>query len=209
MVSDAKGWWLRACACAILWQCHLAIGRNMSSIKLTLIKIALTAPVVALLLYPFITASEAGVLREVRLLGPLWSLVVVAVFFSLVALYCRELQRSLEMVRPAFRLAAPRSVWLMFLIPYNFVEDFFIIANVTRSLRREASEQPGLAGFGDYGMRYGIGWCTAQILSLIPHEIGSLASVIALVLWVIHWRLVCRINNTLGTQAQLLATNSL
>lgn len=56
------------------------------------------------------------------------SLVLAGIFLTLIFFYCRDLERSLSLVRPSARTAKPKSVWLMFLIPYNFVEDFFIVA---------------------------------------------------------------------------------
>ena len=86
----------------------------------------------------------------------------------------------------------------MFLIPYNFVEDFFIISNVASSLRREAQHNIALNSFKSFGTLSGLGWCAAQIVSLLPHEIGSVAGVLTFFLWVIHWRFIRRVNAVLA-----------
>jgi hypothetical protein len=106
-------------------------------------------------------------------------------------------------VQPEARTATPRSVWLMFLIPYNFVEDFFIIANVANSLRREARQNKALHPFHGFGLLSGLAWCSLQIVSLIPHEIGSLAGFLALPFWVVHWRLIRQVNRALTTQQRI------
>ena len=179
---------------------------------LTLIKIALTVPVTYALAYPFLNASAAGgVFKEVELLGVFWGAVLVIAFFTLIFLYCRDLFRSLSLVRPSARTASPRSVWLMFLLPYNFVEDFFIIANVANSLRREAQHNRALHPFKRFGMVSGMGWCTLQIFSLLPNGVGSIAGVLALPLWIIHWRCIRQMNQALreASRASMKADRTL
>jgi hypothetical protein len=79
----------------------------------------------------------------------------------------------------------------MLVIPWNFVEDFFIIESTARSLQNVASTRPGINDLlGHFGRRSGLGWCALQILSLVPHDVGSLAGVLALPLWLWHWRYV-------------------
>jgi hypothetical protein len=162
------------------------------------IKIGLTIPVAYALVYSFANRSAGGIFKEVEALGFPASVVLIAAFLVIVFMYCRDLQRSLSLVRPSARTAAPRSVWLMFLIPYNFVEDFFIISNVASSLRREAQHNTALNSFKSFGTVSGLGWCAAQIVSILPHEIGSVAGVMTFLLWVIHWRFIRRVNAVLA-----------
>lgn len=154
-----------------------------------LVKIVGTLAVVALLsLRPGLFAEAAG-------RPPAVSLAVVAVFLGLVAWYCRTLQRTLALVRPEARAAAPASVWWMFAIPYNFVEDFFIVHAVAASLARDG-------GIGGRAVRrwsaFGYGWCGLQILSLLPGAVGYAGGAGALLLWAVHWPLTLRINRRLG-----------
>lgn len=107
----------------------------------------------------------------------------------------------LKRIRPEARAAHPRSVWLMFLIPYNFVEDFFIVHHVARSLRAEAEVNPALADLRSFGAASGLGWCAAQIVSLMPNRVGEIAGLVALVLWVVHWRFITRANHLLRDPA--------
>ena len=163
------------------------------------IKIALTIPVTYALAYPLLNRqSGSGVLNEIDMIGPVYTTILILSFLTLVFLYCRDLERSLSLVRPANRAAKPRSVWLMFLIPYNFIEDFFIVANINHSLKREAQGNAALVGLKGFGMTSGIGWCSAQIVSLLPNEIGTVGGVVAIPFWVIHWRLVRRANQLLA-----------
>ncbi|MBB1519124.1 hypothetical protein [Aquipseudomonas guryensis] len=166
--------------------------------RLLAVKLLLTLLVAAALAYPLLQPeADAGIFRELEMLGPLAAISLTLLFLLAVFLYCRDLQCALSLVRPECRAAAPRSVWLMFLLPYNFIEDFFIVAHVTQSLRREAQANDALRPFSHFGMLSGIGWCSAQILSLIPHAIGSLAGLLALPLWLAHWHLIRRINRAL------------
>ena len=124
-------------------------SKNMNrNIALILVKIVLTLPVTYALAYPLLNPSVAGgVVKEIKMLGLLGSVVLASAFLAVVFLYCRDLHRSLSLVHPSARVASPRSVWLMFLVPYNFVEDFFIIANVANSLRRESRHTIALHPF--------------------------------------------------------------
>lgn len=169
------------------------------NIALTAVKIALTLPVAYALADPFLNpAASGGVFKEIEVLGLYGAIALGIVFLAAVFLYCKDLHRSLALVSPGARQAAPGSVWLMFLIPYNFVEDFFIVANVARSLQREAQRNAALHSFKHFGWVSGMGWCAAQIVSLLPHAVGSIAGVLALPLWIVHWRLIRRANSALA-----------
>lgn len=171
----------------------------MDGIAKIALKIVLSLPIAYGLAYPVLHPKAAGgILREIEMLGPLGSLLAIALFLALVALYCRDLQHSLALVRPEARRAHPRSVWLMFLLPYNFIEDFCIVANVAAALRAEARHNAGLRLPRDAGLVSGWGWCVAQIVALIPHPLGSLAGVLAILLWLVHWRFVRRANAALA-----------
>ncbi|MFN3986674.1 MAG: hypothetical protein ACK4KV_14360 [Rhodocyclaceae bacterium] len=175
------------------------MNRNAALIA---VKIVLTIPVAYALVYPFLNPDvSGGIFKEFEVLGLVGSIIFAAVFLALVFLYCRDLSRSLALVRPSARTASPRSVWLMFLIPYNFVEDFFIVANVANSLRAEAQSNKALLPFRRFGMVSGLGWCSAQIVSLLPNELGAVAGALALPLWIVHWRLIRRVNAVLAQAA--------
>lgn len=168
---------------------------------LLLSKIALSLPIAYGLAYPFLhPGAGGGIPKEVERLGPIGSLVAVLLFLILVAFYCGDLQRSLALVRPEARKAKPRSVWLMFLLPYNFIEDFFIIANVATSLREVAQHNERLRLPRDTGLVSGWGWCAAQIVALLPHQLGSVAGALTIALWIMHWHFVRGANATLAAQ---------
>ena len=165
---------------------------------ITFIKIALSIPAGIGLVYPFFDPTlQGGILGEMQLLGPAGSLLVAVGFLVLVFFYARDLKRVLQQVSPTARQASPNSVWFMFLLPYNFIEDFFIVAIVANSLAREARSNPALAAFRSFGMVSGLGWCAAQLVSLIPNLMGSIGGLVAIVLWIWHWQFVRRAGNAL------------
>lgn len=147
--------------------------------------ILLSIPVVALLTQPLWAPQwGAGILGEVAALGPAGAVVAIAVFFALVALYCRLLQRLLAGVPAEHRTRSPRSVWLMFAIPLNFVEDLFIVHDLAASLRRHGVlPVPAIRAWTVLGMS----WAALQLGSLLPGVVGVAAGGLAALAWVAHW----------------------
>jgi len=165
---------------------------------LTLLKIILSIPIGIGLAYPFLLPdASGGILGELKIFGPVGSVVAIAAFLLLVLFYALDLIRSLKLVSPASRKAKPNSVWFMFLLPYNFIEDFFIVSNVAKSLKAEAAINPALATSNSFGMISGLGWCIAQVVSLIPNQIGSVAGLVAIGFWIWHWVFIRRTNSIL------------
>ncbi len=150
------------------------------------LKLLLTAGVCGLIGWS-LARPDQGFLAEVRMLGPWGTAALAAGFLLAVAAYARDLQRVLEAVPEPLRAARPKSVWLMLLIPYNFVEDFWIVGHVAASLKARAG-----GAQGSFGLISGLGWCSLQIVSLVPHPVGSLAGLLAVPLWLWHWAYVRR-----------------
>ncbi|GIE31340.1 hypothetical protein Ait01nite_043850 [Actinoplanes italicus] len=160
-----------------------------------MVRVLGTICVTILLAYP-IWAPQwgSGILGEIA--GqPLWaSAAIVAGFLALVAFYCRALHRTLLLVRPGARQARPASVWWMFAIPHNFVEDFFIVRAVAASLAAD-----GAGGVRRWAS-LGYGWCALQIVSLLPGAAGLAGGAMALPLWAAHWLLTARLNRALAAR---------
>ena len=85
----------------------------------------------------------------------------------------------------------------MYLIPFNFIEDFFIVIDIANSLKNEMQTNKKLVRFGDFGLTLGIGWSVAQLFSFIPNIAGQISGLVGLVLWGIHWIVILRINKEL------------
>ncbi|WP_329093631.1 MULTISPECIES: hypothetical protein [unclassified Streptosporangium] len=155
-----------------------------------------------LLSYPFWAPEWGlGILGEIGALGMPGGLIAIAVFFGLVALYCRALQRTMTLIGPEARTASPASVWWMFAIPYNFTEDFFIVRAVSTSLAASTTAGTRVrGGFVRWWTVIGYGWCAFQILSLFPGTAGYVGGAIALPLWAAHWIMTGRVNRRLATR---------
>lgn len=166
-----------------------------------LLRSCLTVPVVALLVWPALQPGAGGFFTETERLG-VWGLVAAAAFLTCVVLYCRDLERLLVAIDPGSRAASPRSVWLMMLVPFNFVEDFFIVENVARSLEAQWRTRPGLAARGS-GRALGLTWCALQIVSLMPSALGLIAGTLAVPPWLLHWAFVRRVRRDLITSGSL------
>jgi hypothetical protein len=153
----------------------------------------------SVMLYPFWSMTEnragsSGVLESLGAMEFFATSAIVAAFIIGVALYCRSLQKCLSLVQPSCQAMSPKMVWLMFVPFYNIVEDFFIILNVTRSIKQEAQINQNLEVVNRFGRVSGLGWCIAQVVALSPSFIGEAAGFIALILWVVHWRLIIKVN---------------
>jgi hypothetical protein len=163
-----------------------------------LAKALLSIPIGIGLAYPVLRPeSSGGILGELNMFGPVGAVLAIAVFLLLILLYVLDLIKTLKLVSPAARHAKPHSVWLMFLLPYNFIEDFFIVCNVARSLKAEAAVNPALGQFHSFGTISGLGWCSAQLISLIPNQIGAAAGGVAIIFWLWHWVFIRRVNRVL------------
>ncbi|WP_230951172.1 hypothetical protein [Burkholderia anthina] len=139
-------------------------------------------------------------------MGTIGSIVVIAVFLALVHAYASDLRTTLKSVSRGSRVAEPNSVWLMFLLPYNFIEDLFIISNAVKSLEAASRINPTLSGLRSFGRISGIGGCLAQVLSLIPNVMGSIAGGVKVFLWVWHCVFVRRANKMLAGSQVPMAT---
>jgi hypothetical protein len=153
----------------------------------------------AAILLPLYSQGATGIIATIRAAGGVLSLSVVGLFFGAVALYCRSLQRCLELIAPHHRVMKPSHVWLMYVPFYNITEDFFIIHAVTQSLRVEAQTNERLRGVRNFGAVSGFGWCAGQALALVPTRLGELAGIASLALWVVHWVTLGRMIRALNT----------
>lgn len=116
----------------------------------------------------------------------------------MVGFYCRTLQRCLTLIKPENRKAKPSSVWFMFAIPLNFVEDFFIVINIANSIEEEKKTNIALKNVSDFGMISGIGWSISQILSFVPNFVGQTAGLLGIILVIYHWIQIAKINKLLA-----------
>jgi hypothetical protein len=172
----------------------------------TWVRVVGTLIAAAAILVPLYSQGATGIVATIRATGGLMSLSIVGLFFAAVALYCRTLQRCLELIGPHHRVMRPGLVWLMYVPFYNITEDFFIVHAVTRSLRLEAQTNERLRGVRHFGAVSGFGWCTGQALALVPAPLGEVAGIASLALWVVHWVTLVRMIRMLNTAGRVAPT---
>jgi len=166
-----------------------------------LIRFVLTSLLVLWASLPFMNELEGkSILSDIYRIGIIPSVLIMLAFFIMVAFYCRTLQKCLTLIKPENRKASPKSVWYMFVIPFNFVEDFFIVINISNSLEKEKETNIELKNISDFGMVSGIGWSIAQILSFIPNIVGQTAGLVGMILVIYHWVLIHKINSLLKVE---------
>lgn len=164
----------------------------------TIIKLVLTLLLVLIVIYPYFEFGQVpGGLNEFQSLGLPLSILITIIFFTAIAFYCKSLQKVLEKITPENRTRKPKSVWYMYLIPFNFIEDFFIVIDLSNSLTNEMKTKANLAKFGDFGLTLGIGWSVAQLFSFIPNIIGQVSGFVGILMWILHWRLMHEISKEL------------
>lgn len=163
-----------------------------------LIRFVLTSLLVLWASLPFMNEVEGkSILSDIYRIGIIPSVLIMLAFFIMVAFYCRTLHKCLTLIKPENRKASPKSVWYMFAIPFNFVEDFFIVINIANSIEEEKKSNGNLNGISDFGMISGIGWSIAQVLSFIPSMVGQIAGLIGMILVIYHWTQIAKINKLL------------
>ena len=169
-----------------------------------LIRISLTILLVIWASMPYFdNANSENALNAILSIGIIGSVLIVLAFFIMVAFYCKTLQTCLTLIQPENRKAKPKSVWYMFLLPFNFIEDFFIVINIANSIEAEARTNKKLSDIKDFGMVTGIGWSIAQVLSFIPNYIGQIAGLIGFILVISHWIFIHKINRLLSDKINL------
>ena len=163
-----------------------------------IVRLFLTAILVAWAVLPYVdNSTDESVLSEIFKVGIVPSILIISSFFIMVAFYCRTLQKCLTLIKPENRKAKPKSVWYMFAIPFNFIEDFFIVINIANSIEEEKKTNGKLKDISDFGMVSGIGWSIAQVLSFIPNIVGQIAGLIGMILVIYHWVQIAKINKLL------------
>ncbi len=162
------------------------------------IKICLSGIVLLIAILPYINSlDKSGSLEMISSAGAVGITLLIIIFFVAVGYYCFALQTCLALISDHNKKATPKSVWYMFLLPYNFIEDFFIIINISNSIEAEAKQNSELSAIKDYGLITGMGWCIAQLLSLAPNIAGQIGGALGLFLWILHWRFILKVNNIL------------
>jgi len=111
--------------------------------------------------------------------------------------YLISVQAALKAVSPKNRSLDPALVWLYLIPVFNLVWQFFIVVNVSGSLKREYAQRQAQA-VGDCGYGLGIAMCIVSLCAIIP-IFWFFMWLVALVLWVIYWVKIVELKNGLQT----------
>jgi len=109
--------------------------------------------------------------------------------------YLISMQGALEAVSPKNRSLTPGLVWLYLIPLFNLIWQFFIVVNVSASLKREYTERQA-QNVGDCGYGLGIAMCIVSVCAIIP-ILWFFMWVAALILWIIYWAKIVELKNGL------------
>ena len=114
-----------------------------------------------------------------------WHWLIVLLVLLPGVLYLLSLQRAMEAVDAPLRPMAPGLVWLLLIPLVNIVWMFFVV-NHLKTGYTKMGEAGRLTAASDGGYGVGLPLAICMAVSIVPF-LGMLASLGALVLWIIHW----------------------
>jgi hypothetical protein len=149
-------------------------------------------------MYHYSYSSGSGVL-QLLLLGA-WLIPLI--------LFLLTQHRTLEAIRPEFRLMAPGQVWLQLIPIFGLVWQFIVITKIADSLRNALNEPVEDSIFGGFNVSsgerptytIGIAYAICVCCFIIPF-LGGLAMMAGLVCFIIYWVQLVQYKNKLGNQA--------
>jgi hypothetical protein len=125
------------------------------------------------------------------LLGAVIAL-AIAIFYIL------TMQKALDLAGERHQKMKPGMVWLMLIPLFNLVWHFFVVKNVSDSIKSWAAENG--KSVEDAGYTIGLIACIAQCCGLIP-LVNVLAGPVALVCLIIWWVKIAGFNKLMSAQA--------
>ena len=110
-------------------------------------------------------------------------------------LYLLSLQKALKHCSAESRTTSPGSVWLMLIPIFNLIWQFILVIKISESLHNEFTKR-NIPEDPHPGKTIGLTYCILVICSIIPF-LGFLASIAALVCWIIYWVKISGFSNKL------------
>ena len=125
----------------------------------------------------------------------LGALIVLAIMIIPAIFYLLTLQKALNRCSVENRTMTPGTVWLLLIPLFNIVWQFIVVIKISESLHNEfvkrniqAEPQPGKS--------LGLAFCILGVCSIIP-LIGFVASLAALICWIMYWVKISGYSNKL------------
>ncbi len=125
-------------------------------------------------------------------------LLTAAAAIAVLIFYILTMQKALTLAGERHRKMEPGMVWLMLIPLFNLVWHFFVVKNVSESIKSWAAENG--TNVDDAGYTIGLIACIANCCFIIPF-INFLASPVALVCFIIWWVKVAGFNKLMSGRA--------
>lgn len=137
--------------------------------------------------------------------GTEWILLVAFLGAWLIPLifYINTLQTTLNILSEENRKMPPGQVWLLLIPLFAFVWHFFVIKNIANSINAEANSLNVQLNETMPAYSMGLAMCILNCLILFPNStIKFMASVAAMVFWIIYWVKISNYKNILLKEKQ-------
>jgi len=125
-------------------------------------------------------------------------LLIGAATLAVLVFYLLTMQKALVLAGERHQKMAPGLVWLMFIPLFNLMWHFFVVKNVSESIRSWAAENG--KSVDDAGYTIGLIACIASCCGIIPF-VNFLAAPVSLVCFIIWWVKVAGFNKVMSGQA--------
>lgn len=122
----------------------------------------------------------------------------LAIGITIAVFYILTMQKALNLAGERHQKMNPGMVWLMLIPLFNLVWHFFVVKNVSESIKSWAAENG--KNVDDAGYTIGLIACIAQCCGLIP-LINVLAGPVALVCLIMWWVKIAGFNKLMSAQA--------
>lgn len=133
-------------------------------------------------------------------------LFVLVIFLVPMILFLLTQQNTLKAIRPDHRRIQPGEVWLQLIPLFNIVWQFIVVSRISESIRNEINGRTTDSFLGDANPIFtsdveprptysiGLAYCILGLGGIIPF-LGWLASLAALVCWIIYWTQIAAYKN--------------
>ncbi|MBK7294150.1 MAG: hypothetical protein IPI84_10365 [Holophagaceae bacterium] len=125
-------------------------------------------------------------------------LLIAAVAIAVGVFYILTMQKALNLVGDRHRKMEPGMVWLMLIPLFNLVWHFFVVKNVSESIKSWAAEHQ--QNVGDGGYTIGLVACIANCCGIIP-IVNLIAGPTSLVCFIIWWVKIAGFNKLMSGRA--------
>jgi len=128
----------------------------------------------------------------------IFALLGLVIGIAIAVFYILTMQKALNLAGERHQKMQPGMVWLMLIPLFNLVWHFFVVKNVSESIKSWAAEKG--AKVDDAGYTIGLIACIAQACGLVP-VVNILAGPVGLVCLIIWWVKVAGFNKLMSAGA--------